>query len=514
MSLTVEEIRILARELEGALEGSRVENFRRRDEESFFLALRGADRTRRFLLLSTRPRVCRFHLVAARPGAAREPGPFAEAVRSRIRGARLTAFRQVGGDRVVEWTFTRRRSEAGEAPGEDITRLVLEIRGGRGHLALLGEKGELAATLHPLHRGGREMRPGMPYRFPKGRAEHGAVKALLENPWRFVEEGDRGGKGHEFPFHASIEERYAGLEAREILDERRGALESSLRREVDRRSRAVEKVRQDLLGARRGEECRKKGELLKGAFHRLERGMESIEVEDYFTPGMEKIEVALDPALGPQQNVERYFKRYRKCRRAVPILEERLSLLQEGLERCRQLLEAVRAADSLSALDALEEDAAAICRRRRPAVKPQRAPEGRSGPRRFLSSEGFEILVGRNARGNDDLTLRIGRGNDLFLHMAGSPGAHVVVRAKPGKTVPLETLLDAALLAVYYSLPERSRGAASAGMKAEVDYTPLKYVRKPKGLKPGAVLLSSHKTLRVQVDPDRLDRLRRSTGQG
>jgi predicted ribosome quality control (RQC) complex YloA/Tae2 family protein len=212
--------------------------------------------------------------------------------------------------------------------------------------------------------------------------------------------------------------------------------------------------------------------------------------------------------------VERYFKRYRKSRRAVPILEERLSLLEGGLERGRQLLESVRAADSLVALEPLEEEAAALCRRRRPAAKPRSAPEGRAGPRRFLSSEGFEILVGRNARGNDDLTLRRGRGNDLFVHLAGSPGAHVVVRAKPGKTVPLETLLDAALLAVYYSLPVRSRGAVAAGTKAEVDYTPLKYVRKPKGLKPGAVLLASHKTLRVQVDLDRLDRLRRSTGEG
>ena len=83
----------------------------------------------------------------------------------------------------------------------------------------------------------------------------------------------------------------------------------------------------------------------------------------------------------------------------------------------------------------------------------------------------------------------------------------MIVRSEPGKTASLETLLDAAQLAVYYSLPERSRGALARGMTAEVDYTPLKHVRKPKGLARGAVLLATHKTLRVRLDADRIERL-------
>jgi predicted ribosome quality control (RQC) complex YloA/Tae2 family protein len=125
-----------------------------------------------------------------------------------------------------------------------------------------------------------------------------------------------------------------------------------------------------------------------------------------------------------------------------------------------------------------------------------------------VSAAGFEILVGRNAKGNDELTRRIGKGNDIFLHVSGRAGAHVLIRNVPGKSVPLETLMDAAQLALYYSLQERSRGELASGMTAEVDYTPLKHVRKPKGLKPGLVLLAAHKTLRVRLDPVHLERIR------
>src|SRR4030095_16704430 len=95
-----------------------------------------------------------------------------------------------------------------------------------------------------------------------------------------------------------------------------------------------------------------------------------------------------------------------------------------------------------------------------------RAPAPRGPARRFLSGEGFEILVGRSARDNDELTLRMGKGNDLFLHVSGRPGSHVIVRSVPGKTFPLGTILDAPRLALHYTLPERSR---VEGARADVD---------------------------------------------
>jgi predicted ribosome quality control (RQC) complex YloA/Tae2 family protein len=129
-----------------------------------------------------------------------------------------------------------------------------------------------------------------------------------------------------------------------------------------------------------------------------------------------------------------------------------------------------------------------------------------------VSADGLEILVGRNAKGNDELTRKIARGNDWFLHVSGRPGSHVIVRALPGKTVPLETLLDAAHLALYYSLSQKDRSGPGLTAAADVHYTPVKYVRKPKGLEPGRVLLATHKTLRVRLEAGRLERLKRSAG--
>ena len=136
----------------------------------------------------------------------------------------------------------------------------------------------------------------------------------------------------------------------------------------------------------------------------------------------------------------------------------------------------------------------------------KREKEEKTGPRQFFSRDGFEILVGRSNQENDHLTIHMARGNDLFFHVRGFPGSHVIVRNQPNKTVPLETLLDAGALAVHYS---KIRG----NTRADVRYTPRKYVSKPRGAKPGLVTISNEKTIRPDGDPERLKRLLASAGQ-
>jgi predicted ribosome quality control (RQC) complex YloA/Tae2 family protein len=99
------------------------------------------------------------------------------------------------------------------------------------------------------------------------------------------------------------------------------------------------------------------------------------------------------------------------------------------------------------------------------------------------------------------------RGNDIFLHVSGRPGAHVIIRTIPGKTVPRDTLLEAGQLALYYSLGKRSGAVFVEGAAAEVDYTPAKLVSKPKGAPPGLVMLSRHKTLRIRLEREIFERI-------
>src|SRR5262249_10245179 len=126
--------------------------------------------------------------------------------------------------------------------------------------------------------------------------------------------------------------------------------------------------------------------------------------------------------------------------------------------------------------------------------------------RRFVSAEGYDVLVGRDNEQNDRLTLRVANGNDLWLHVGGGrPGSHVVVRLPKGKTASLETLLDAGTLAVHFSKVRGER-------VVDVVYTQIKHVRKPKGLPAGAVVLGQTKTITVRADAARLQRLLDSAG--
>jgi predicted ribosome quality control (RQC) complex YloA/Tae2 family protein len=128
--------------------------------------------------------------------------------------------------------------------------------------------------------------------------------------------------------------------------------------------------------------------------------------------------------------------------------------------------------------------------------------EQRHGPfRRFTSSDGLEIYVGRNARENDELTFGLAKSDDLWLHARGAPGSHVVVRLEKGNEPPPETIRDAAMLALLYSDLKKSG-------KGEVTYTRRKWVKKAKGQAPGAVLVTQEKSLHVSLEKKRLDALK------
>ena len=318
------------------------------------------------------------------------------------------------------------------------------------------------------------------------------------------------------PVSVRLAERYRDLSDTVLLDERQRELLRAVRREVKRRDKTLLRVGEDLEKAKRGEGERIRGELLQAALGQVRRGMPSIEVVNYFDPKMATMRLELDPALAPQENLKRYFKRYQKAKRALPYVEARLSRLTTELEALREVLIEAETARELAVLAQLEEKARPLLKGRRQKTgvgtkRPHGEPPEPLGPRRFLSSDGYELLVGRNARGNDQLSTRLARGNDLFLHVAGRPGAHVIIRTRPGKSVPQPTLLDGAQLALYYALPEKLRRVGGAEARGEVDYTPAKYVQKPKGTRAGLVYLSKHKTLHVQLDSEAMGRLMRST---
>ena len=386
MSLSSDEIRALVAEAGPLVKGAFVENVHACDEHAVILTLFSPSAGKLFLLLSARPGLSRFHLVWERPQALPTPPPFSEAARKHLKGSRLESVRQVSGDRVLELSF---------AAKEGALSLVLEMASSRGQLVLVGPDRRILATLHSLRRGPRELSVGEAYRFPEAKAQPSLLKSITENPWRYLQPTvDSAPPEPNAPLHFALGAHYFRLERESVLRERKAALSSSLRKGIAKRSELLRKVHEDLARAEAGEELRQKGELLKGAFGRLRRGMSSIELPDYFQPGCENVQIELDPALGPEKNVERYFKRYKKARRAVPFLRERLALKEKELGRVRELLDLLEASDDLDGVSRIEAEAKPFLARASTRKPKEAKPAPPRGPRRFLSTGGFEILVG------------------------------------------------------------------------------------------------------------------------
>jgi predicted ribosome quality control (RQC) complex YloA/Tae2 family protein len=200
----------------------------------------------------------------------------------------------------------------------------------------------------------------------------------------------------------------------------------------------------------------------------------------------------IDENRSLQDEAARRFARYTKARRAAQEIAGRLSTLAEELAQleAREIeLERHLSSQDEAALLSFEDEKAREKAPRSAASK--KSAEGVPGARRFRSSDGYEILVGRTSRNNDHLTFRVARPHDLWLHAADYPGSHVVIRNPTRKDVPHRTIVEAAQLAASFS-------HAKHDAKVDVHYTPRKFLSKPKGSAPGLVRMSSFRSIAVE----------------
>jgi predicted ribosome quality control (RQC) complex YloA/Tae2 family protein len=198
--------------------------------------------------------------------------------------------------------------------------------------------------------------------------------------------------------------------------------------------------------------------------------------------------------------MERYYRRYRRIAESAARVASRAAEVRGREAELRALLDALDAAP-LDQLPRLEREARRLGAAPRPPPRPRARRDEPLPPYRLFRSIGeAPILVGRNAEANDALTVKVARGNDLWLHARGLPGSHVVVKLDKGKSPDGETLLDAAHLAVHFS---DGRNEA----QVEVVATRAKYVRKVKGAAPGAVTYSQERTILLRVERQRVERL-------
>ncbi len=268
----------------------------------------------------------------------------------------------------------------------------------------------------------------------------------------------------------------------------------------DRQSRKLAAQHEELKRTEGREEIRHQAELVTANIYRLKRGDRSFECEDYYQPDCPKIIIQLDPLKTPQQNSAALFREYNKLKAA----QQHLSVLIEEGERQLDYLNSV--IDELERAES-DRDVSDIRRelidtgyiRRVRGGKPERVKA--QAPLKFVSDDDFEILVGRSNAQNDELTTKLARRTDIWLHTQKVHGSHVIIRCD-GLEPPERTIEQAAILAAYYS---QGRDAGNI----PVDYTMVKNVRKPSGSLPGKVIYTEYKTLIIRADEALVERLRR-----
>lgn len=475
------------------------------------------------LLLSVRPDLPRLHLLPRAGGRHEEhPDPFVAILDREIAGARLESIEVTPGERIARLAF-RRLDERGDA----CARVLVAVLFGAGAAVhLLGPGDVVIASTRPGHAGGPAIGSPLPPFPPKPGAPPGPVPstfvvrstrpldewrdgvavgrndlALLPDPPQSPapEPAGAGSPVHLIRFSSPSEAAAAVFEPLERWREFEAERErhrARARKEAARLRGLLTRLEEDRLKAERAQDARRLGEALLAGLHAARVEGDHALVPDPASPDGAVLTIPIDPALPLPANAERLFARFKKGKRAVAAIEERLAALGARLERWAGLEERAAAARTADDLAALRDAMAALGLVHAPPPTRRRASAPSTEParvRRHTTRDGFLILVGKNGPENDTLTFKVASPWDFWLHAAGAAGAHVVVR-NPRRldSLPEGTLRTAAEIAAWYS------GARESG-KVEVHVTQRKHVRKGKGMAPGQVTLRRFKS--IQVSP-------------
>ena len=257
---------------------------------------------------------------------------------------------------------------------------------------------------------------------------------------------------------------------------------------IDRLSRKINLQRADLKKCADREQLRIKGDLLQANLYRIERGATSVTVENFYDENNATVTIKLDPTVSPAMNAQRCYKEYNKAKTREIMLTEQIQKATEELAYLESVQEMLSRCESEAELSAIREEL-----REQGYIKTQKGASKRKDkplpPIEYESSDGFRILVGRNNKQNDQLTLRTANKNDLWLHTKEIHGSHVIIVAD-GKEISDTAIMEAARIAAMHS-----KGKDSA--QVPVDYTRVKNVSKPNGALPGKVIYVNYNTVYV-----------------
>ncbi len=287
-------------------------------------------------------------------------------------------------------------------------------------------------------------------------------------------------------FSGLLDDFYRERDTIERMKSRTQDLNRFLVTTVERLSRKINSQRVELQQCADRDELRMKGDLLQANLYRMEKGMSAITVDNYYDDN-QPLTIALNPSLSPSQNTQKYYKSYRKAKTAEQILAVQIEKAQSELEYIETVIESLNRATSERELAEIRQELT-----EQGYLKPPKGKVKKNSPLpplQFTLSNNMTLLVGRNNKQNDKLTLKTADKNDIWLHTKNIHGTHAIIVTN-GKAVDDSIIIEASQITAYYSKARNSS-------QVPVDYTQVRNVSKPSGAKPGMVIYVKNKTVYV-----------------
>ena len=420
------------------------------------------------LFISVEPGDPRIYLIRRRlrdiKRLSTHPSQLAITLGKLLTSAVVKGIDQVGQDRVIEIRFREHK-------------LIIQLTGKSSNLFLLDAKGRITAAARNPKRAGQTF--GANYATPK-RYEGDQTNVI---PIRLAPTSD------DTTVSEALDNYFQSLDGTHEFEALAATAKLKNRQQIAKLKRLIKNLNSDLVEHGDAQRWKRFGDLLLANQNDAERKENVIRVRDLFDKDARIIEIEADENDSIPEAAQRYFRRYAKARNARTAIESRLKNTHLELHRLEKVGEAIEKAIA----DQDEEFLNKLVEKKGPEAQKTRRKGSPipSGIRTYLSSDGFEILVGKKATDNDYLTSRVANSLDTWMHAADYPGSHVLIRNPDKKEIPHRTLIEAAQLAAFYSQGKKQP-------KAAVHYTLKKFVIKPKGVAPGLVRLASFKTILVE----------------
>jgi predicted ribosome quality control (RQC) complex YloA/Tae2 family protein len=309
------------------------------------------------------------------------------------------------------------------------------------------------------------------------------------------------GDARDFPSISSLlDHYYFGKADRDRVKQQAADLERFIKTEINKNNKKITKLEKQLVDAAKADRFQLYGELLTANLYQVKRGDKVIEVTNYYDEEGGTITIELNPQKSPSDNAQSFFQKYQKLKNSVEIVKEQIAIAKDEVDYFESLLQQLEAA-SPKDIEEIREELIEEGYVKKKASKSKKKKQKPKKPQleAYISSDGVEMLVGKNNKQNEFLTNRLARKNDIWLHTKDIPGSHVVIQEEHPSEV---TLKEAAQIAAYFS-------KARASSQVPVDYTYIRHVKKPGGAKPGYVIYDNQTTLFVTPDEDVVRKLKK-----